>query len=211
LKTLGQRRRHRGKRRAENFPRAAAKPDGKSPKRAPANALSELPLALSRGGHHRRGAAAVGVRASQTPPRMKKFLLAGWLLVSAGSLRAASAPPVPLFAGLGSRSRPVTTRSAEAQRYFAQGLAERIAPSCPGAACARRFVAAGRPRAGGGARLSRRPRALARQRLVALRPRAGVEAPGPHRRGGRGGGEIRPRLAPRRHEVTSSCLCQPGE
>lgn len=45
------------------------------------------------------------------------------LCLSFGASAFAAAPVVPLFGGTGSHSRPVTTRSAEAQRYFDQGLA----------------------------------------------------------------------------------------
>jgi len=45
------------------------------------------------------------------------------LLVSAGTDATASDGSVPLFEGLGSHSRGVTTVSPEAQRYFDQGLA----------------------------------------------------------------------------------------
>ncbi len=45
------------------------------------------------------------------------------LLGSGGGGFAAEGPPVPLFEGLGSLSRKVTTASPEAQRYFDQGLA----------------------------------------------------------------------------------------
>ena len=45
------------------------------------------------------------------------------LLVLGRAETAGSDSPVPLFDGLGGLSRPVTTASAEAQRYFDQGLA----------------------------------------------------------------------------------------
>ncbi|HUL77521.1 MAG TPA: hypothetical protein VL691_09685 [Vicinamibacteria bacterium] len=45
------------------------------------------------------------------------------LPVLGGAETAASDSPVPLFDGLGGLSRPVTTTSVEAQRYFDQGLA----------------------------------------------------------------------------------------
>lgn len=50
-----------------------------------------------------------------------KRLLALCCLLSAPAF--AAAPAVPLFPGTGNHHRPVTTRSAEAQRYFDQGLA----------------------------------------------------------------------------------------
>ncbi|MBA4138586.1 MAG: hypothetical protein C0518_14875 [Opitutus sp.] len=51
---------------------------------------------------------------------MKKLLVLCLLL---GASLLAAAPSVPLFSGTGAHTRSVTTRSAEAQRYFNQGLA----------------------------------------------------------------------------------------
>lgn len=51
---------------------------------------------------------------------MKKSLVLCLLLAA---LPLAAAPAVPLFRGTGTHTRSVTTRSAEAQRYFDQGLA----------------------------------------------------------------------------------------
>lgn len=58
-------------------------------------------------------------------PNLFRFALALISLPVAVSLRAASpvaSEPVPIFPGLGPHTRKVTTRSAEAQRYFDQGL-----------------------------------------------------------------------------------------
>lgn len=51
------------------------------------------------------------------------FLLANPREAAAQGASAASAVPLPLYEGLGGLSRKVTTGSAEAQRYFDQGLA----------------------------------------------------------------------------------------
>ena len=54
---------------------------------------------------------------------MKPFVLlvALFLSVALGSAKADSAPD-PLFEGLGSYTRTITTNSPEAQKYFNQGL-----------------------------------------------------------------------------------------
>ena len=44
------------------------------------------------------------------------------LVLLAGVAASAAEPTVPLFEGLGTTGRKVTTSSAEAQRYFDQGL-----------------------------------------------------------------------------------------
>jgi tetratricopeptide (TPR) repeat protein len=51
---------------------------------------------------------------------MKKLLVLSLLL---GTSLLAAAPKVPLFSGIGPHARAVTTSSADAQRYFNQGLA----------------------------------------------------------------------------------------
>lgn len=56
-------------------------------------------------------------------PHMKKILLAVWLLVAGVTFLTAAPSAVPFFTGLGEHRRAVTTSSADAQRYFDQGLA----------------------------------------------------------------------------------------
>lgn len=60
------------------------------------------------------------MKASRLPPPCRLLGLLGLLLGSAVGSVADSA--FPLVEGLGTHSRPVTTRSPEAQRYFDQGL-----------------------------------------------------------------------------------------
>ena len=55
--------------------------------------------------------------------RAASVLLSGALVAFAETPRTAPTATVPLFEGLGGLTRPITTSSAEAQRYFDQGLA----------------------------------------------------------------------------------------
>src|SRR5689334_15165243 len=59
----------------------------------------------------------------RSPTPLRGLMLLGMVLTYCGQSVAAAAAPEPLYDGLGSYTRTVTTKSPEAQKYFNQGLA----------------------------------------------------------------------------------------